>query len=102
MAAVSALLRTPETTFLRRSQWRPSPIRFLPPAIPTPTLVLRTFILGTMISASGHCVVLTGSARLCHDLDHESDMLEPIIDVLPGLGAQKKYGAYYICHTLAC
>ena len=102
MAAVSAQMRGPETTFSRRSNWRPSPIRFVPPTIPTPTHVLRTFILGTMISASGHCVVLTGSAQLCHDLDNESDMLEPILDVLPDLGTQNKYGAHRICHALAC
>ena len=54
------------------------------------------------MSASGHCVVLTGSAQLCHDLDNESDMLEPILDVLPDLGTQKKYGAHHICHALAC
>ena len=100
MTAVSALMRVPETTFSRRSNLRPSPIRFLPPAIPTPTLVLRTFILGTIMSASGRCGALTGSTPLRHHLDRQSDMLEAFLYMLPDQVRQRSMGDLVIAKLL--
>ena len=52
------------------------------------------------MSSSGHCSALTGSTRLRHHLDHQSDMLEAFLYMLPDQVRQRSMGDLVIAKLL--
>ena len=52
MTSLSALLLASEATPVRRPHWIELPFALLPPAVPTPNLVLSTLVLHTTALAS--------------------------------------------------
>ena len=52
------------------------------------------------MSASGRCGALTGSTPLRHHLDHQSDMLEAFLYMLPDQVRQRSMGDLVIAKLL--